>query len=165
MLARLQESDGVDHAAVDRGGDLLRLTLRHSDPADAIALLRELGYDAEIASDDEATTTALWYDAASVGELSRVEARVIAERIVPPLARERDLTAAEAAEVERVVVSVLHRYFTERALRAGATPGGFRQDCVLAIAAAADPVIGAGAARALAERLDIDLGQDHRRGR
>ncbi|HEX9496611.1 MAG TPA: hypothetical protein VGA38_12705 [Candidatus Limnocylindria bacterium] len=158
MLARLTELDGVVRAEVDRAGDLLRLTLDRDVRDASIALLRELGYDADLVTD--APTTAGWYGTTSVNELSRIEAGAIADRVVPRFAREHQGTLDQGA-LREVVVGVLHRCFTERALGAGNT-GTFRQDCVRAVAAAAVPIIGVPSAEALAGLLEDDLVQDHR---
>ncbi len=54
MLARLEALEDVDHAQVDFSGDLLKLSMRSEHALEpAIALLNELGYGAESASDAE----------------------------------------------------------------------------------------------------------------
>lgn len=161
MLARLTALDGVAMAEVDHAGDLLRLTLDRDALAASLALLRDLGHEAEVEDGDGAPGTTVWYDAASVHELSFVEAGVISDRLVPRFMREHDLPIGPAT-LRAAVVSALHRCFTERALGAGNT-GAFRQECVRSVVAAAAPIIGTPAAEALGALLEDDLGRDHRR--
>ena len=93
----------MDHAAVDFSGDFLKLALRDTSAFHLVtALLEELGYRTEIASQVDAGAVDAWYDTSSVVELSRVEAGVIADRIVPPLAHTQSLSAALSAVEEQV---------------------------------------------------------------
>ena len=74
MLARLQDVAGVSDAAVDYGGQHLRLTLDESRGLrPAVTLLAELGYEPAVVAADDATAST-WYDIGSVGELSTIEA-------------------------------------------------------------------------------------------
>ena len=163
MLARLEALDDVDHAHIDSSGDLLKLSLRHEGTfAPAIALLNELGYAAESASGAETEAVAAWYDTISIGALSRVEAAVIADRIVPPFAQARGLTPAQTAQVRSAVVDALHNCFVSNPLGSGPSLGAFRLLCERAVEDHVRPIVGREPARELAGLLNADMSQDHR---
>ena len=154
MLARLEAIDGVIRAQVDRGGHRLRLSVR--DPGaleSSVALLDALGHHATEGPTDRSNE---WYDARSVGVLSRLEAGTIADRIVPALALRRGLPDEQTAPLHAVIVGALHRCFLEN--RLGEDGGAFRQACVTAVEVGARSIIGAEGARELARSLDADLG-------
>jgi hypothetical protein len=163
VLARLEALEDVDHAFVDHSGDLLRLSLRdeHAITA-AIALLSELGYGAERASDADVRAVTIWYDTTSVGDLSRVEAGVIADRIVPSFAEARKLSAPATSHVRSAVVDALHVCFISNALASGPSLGEFRLSCEGAVEDAVRPIVGREPARELAALLNTDMSQDHR---
>jgi hypothetical protein len=163
VLARLESLEGVDHAFIDHSGDLLRLSLRdeHATTA-AIAVLSELGYRAESASDAGARAVTTWYDTRSVGDLSRVEAGVIAERIVPSFAKTWKLSRAATTLVRAAVVDALHDCFVSHALGSGPSLGAFRLSCERAVGGAVRPIVGPEPAQALAALLNIDMSEDHR---
>jgi hypothetical protein len=163
VLARLEALEDVDHTFVDHSGDLLRLSLRdeHATTA-AIALLSELGYRADRASDADARAVTTWYDTTSVGDLSRVEAGVIADRIVPSFAESRKLSPTATTRVRSAVVDALHERFVSNALASGASLGAFRLSCERAVEDAARPIVGREPARELAALLNTDMSQDHR---
>lgn len=163
MLARLETLGDVNHARVDFTGDLLKLSMyseRALEPA--IALLNDLGYSAEIASDIDAQAVGVWYDTTSVGDLSRVEAGVIADRIVPSFAKTRELSPAAVTRVRTAVVEALHACFISNALGSGPSLGEFRLSCERAVEDAARPIAGPEAARELAMLLNNDMSEDHR---
>jgi len=163
VLARLEALDDVDHAHVDSSGDLLKLSLRHEGAfAPAIALLNELGYAAESATDAETEAVAAWYDTISVGALSRVEAGVIADRIVPQFAQARGLTPAQTAQVRSAVVDTLHNCFVGNPLNSGPRLGAFRLLCERAVEDQMRPIVGREPAHELAGLLNADMSQDHR---
>ena len=163
MLARLEALDDVDHAYVDHRGDLLRLSLRDERAlAPAIALLNELGYGAERANDAETRSVGVWYDTTSVGDLSRVEAGVIADRIVPTFAQARTLSSAQATRVRSSVVDALHTCFVSTSLGSGPSLAAFRLSCERAVEDAVRPMVGRKPARELAELLRADMSEDHR---
>jgi hypothetical protein len=162
VLARLGELDGVARAEVDHAGDLLRLTLDRNAVAASLALLRELGHEAEVVDHDVATKTTDWYDATSVNELSFVEAGVIADRVVPRFIREHGVPF-DPTTLRGLVVSALHRSFTERRIDVSASAGAFRHESVGATVAAVGSLLGPEAARAFRALLEADLSQDHRR--
>lgn len=161
MLARLEALDGIVHAETDRAGDLLRLSLR--DEMALVAaneLLTSLGFGAEPHVDDDATRSG--YDTRSVGELSRVEAGVIAGRIVAGLSDEHPLPPDDAARLHSAVADALHTCFITTALGAGPSSDPFRDDCRRATFAAAAPLVGDALARDLAHLLDADMRAIHR---
>jgi hypothetical protein len=162
VLARLTKLDGIARAEVDHAGVLLRLTLDRDTVAASLALLRELGHEAEVVDDDAATKTTGWYDAASVNDLSFVEAGVIADRVVPGFIREHQ-APIDPATLRGLVVSALHRSFTERAIDVGGSASAFRQDSVRATVDAVGSLLGSEAALAFGALLEADLSQDHRR--
>ena len=163
MLARLEALDDVDHAHIDSSGDLLKLSLRHEGTfAPAIALLNELGYASESANDAETEAVAAWYDMSSIGALSRVEAAVIADRIVPPFAQARGLTPAQTAQVRSAVVDALHNCFVSNPLGSGPSLGAFRLLCERAVEDHVRPIVGREPARELAGLVNADMSQDHR---
>ncbi len=163
MLARVEDLEGVDHAEIDYRGDLLRLSLS-DDLALALTadLLRGLGYESERATDAEVQMVSGWYDIASVGDLSRVEASVIAERTVPPFALTRKLSPDQTARVRSAVVDALHDCFVSTPLASGPTLGVFRLSCVRAVEDNVRPIVGRASARTLGALLNADLNQDHR---
>jgi hypothetical protein len=162
-LARLEALDGIEHAEVDSRGELLALSVR--DPsalATATAVLTELGYAAEPTSDPEAQAVAAWYDLRSVGDLSRVEAGVIADRIVPPFAQRQRLSTEETTRLHGAVVDSLHKCFLTHSLTGTANLGQFRSGCVDAVEHRVRTILGPAPASALAASLEADMTQDHR---
>jgi len=163
VLARLEALEDIDHAHVDFSGDLLKLSMRSEHALEpAIAALNELGYGAERASAAEVEAITVWYDTTSVGDLSRVEAGVIADRIVPPFAKARRLSPAATALVRGAVVDALHDCFVSNALASGPSLGAFRVSCERAVEGATRPIVGSEAASELAALLNTDMSEDHR---
>ena len=163
MLARLEALEDIDRAYVDRSGDLLRLSLRHEGTLySAIALLSELGYESEHATEAEADAVGVWYDRTTVGDLSRVEAGVIADRIVPPFAKARKLSPAAIEHVRGAIVDALHDCFISNALASGPSLGEFRLACEHAVEDAVRPIVGREGARELTALLNADMSEDHR---
>ena len=163
MLARLEALEDIEHVQVDFSGDLLKLSMRSEHALEpAIAALNELGYGAERASAAEVEAITVWYDTTSVGDLSRVEAGVIADRIVPPFAKARRLSPAATARVRGAVVDALHDCFVSNSLASGPSLGAFRLSCERAVEGAVRSVIGPEPAHALAALLNADMSEDHR---
>ncbi|HEY8823546.1 MAG TPA: hypothetical protein VIP07_01545 [Candidatus Limnocylindria bacterium] len=164
MLARLEDLEGVDHAEIDHRGDFLRLSLSN-DHAVALAadVLKGLGYASERASDADVQTVASWYDTGSVGDLSRIEASAIAERTVPTFALTRKLGPDATDRVRRAVVDALHNCFVSTPLASGPSLAAFRLLCVRVVEGSLRPIVGRASARTLAELVNADLHQDHRR--
>lgn len=153
----------MDHAAVDFSGDFLKLALRDTSAFHLVtALLEELGYRTEIAGQVDAGAVDAWYDTSSVVELSRVEAGVIADRIVPPFAHAQSLSAAESELVRAAVVDALYRCFASSAIDSGPSLGAFRSSCESAVEEQVRPIVGANSAKALARLLNLDMSEDHR---
>ena len=159
MLARLERLDGIERAETDFTGDFLRLSMteagRVADVRDALATL---GYAVEPAIDVSVDS---WYDARSVGELSRVEAGVIADRVVSALRRSRTLSDVSAARLHVAVVDALHRCFVTTALTSESSPS-LRASCIVAARSAAVPIVGEEIADELAALVDSDMGDDHK---
>ncbi len=165
MLARLEELPGLTRAEVDYGADFLRLTVDDTGTvAPALALVNELGYGAVPTHDDPAV--ARWYDRASVGELSRIEAETIAERVVtrfaaselaPPHARD-----TAAAALRDAIARSLHAAFVNTTLGAGPSAMGFRAQCVTDAVATITPLVGEDGAREIGRLLGDDMSQIHR---
>ena len=163
MLARLESLEDIDHAQIDFSGYLLKLSMRSHHALDpAISALKELGYGAERASAGEVEAIRVWYDTTSVGDLSRVEAGVIADRIVPPFAKARKLSPSATTQVRTAVVDALHSCFVSNALASGPSLGAFRLSCELAVEGAVNSMVGPEPAHVLAELLNIDMSEDHR---
>ena len=163
MLARLEALVGVEHARIDYRGDLLKLALGHEHALGAVsAVLSELGYGAERAAEADAVAVEVWYDLASVGELSRVEAGVIADRILPPFARAHNLRASLTQQLRTAIVDALHDCFVSYALDSGLSRGEFRLTCAQAVEERVRPILDTGSASELARTLAVDMSEDHR---
>jgi hypothetical protein len=162
VLARLEALEGVAAAGTNYAGDLLRLRLSDDVAPEVQLLLSDLGYEGEVVLPDAVPATTVWYDTRSVGELSHIEAAVIADRIVPPFASERELSVDEATRLRAAVVAALQDAFLRYATAGAGGTGAFRSECVLATVTAARAIVGMESARALGDLLDVDLGQDHR---
>lgn len=159
MLARLQELDGIEHAETDFSGDHLRLALTDRTAlARATDLLVALGYVAEPAAD---LTVDRWYDRDSVGDLSRVEAGMIADRVIPAVRLRHRLDADLVRALRSALVDALHRCFVEKGISSQPSPS-LRAGCVEAALAAATPIVGATVAEELARIVGADMAQDHR---
>ena len=158
MLARLDELDGIERAETDVAGDLLRLSLRDEVAVgSAIELLVALGYGAEPAID---TGERRWYDRRSVGALSRIEADIIAARIVSRYAAARGGALGDSGRVGSAIADALHACFVTEALGATPSTGEFRARCVERTVAAVRPIVGDDA-ELLGRLLDDDLSQVH----
>jgi hypothetical protein len=110
VLARLQEENDIQSAKVDRRGELLRLRLTSSDVTGLVRRLAELGFSGEEVPGTDVPAVR-WYGLEDVGELSREEAAVIAERVVPSFATAHGITAAETSPLREIVASALHACF------------------------------------------------------
>ena len=162
MLARLEEVEGVSHAAVDYGGNYMRLTFTAPKALEtAMDVLRELGYEPSVTAPGEITPSK-WYDVSSVFELSAVEADVIARRVVGKVTM-RTLLARDVADRLQIAVSAaLRGCFANRDASPDANPGAFRSDCLQAVAAAARASLDdSGVAADFVRTLEGDLDEDH----
>lgn len=157
MLARLETIDGVVSAAVDHRGELLRLSVSDESVLRRARLaLAELGYEAQESEPSEATD-ARWYSAKTARELSREEARIIADRVVPPFARDHDLADPVAMLLASAVAVALFECFAAHTFGNAAPAGSLRNVCSQAVVDAATPLVGADAARDLAASIETDL--------
>jgi hypothetical protein len=158
VLARLEKLDGIERAETDFGGDYLRLHLRSQAAVPATTeLLLALGYLAE--PTDSASVTR-WYGRDEVGELSRVEAGVIADRVVTKF-REVHPLPEKIAALREAVTDALHRCFVTTALTS-APSLSLRTSCTEATRDAAAPLIGAELASELAALIETDMSEDHK---
>ena len=161
MLARLEELGGVERAETDYAGELLRLSLRDERAlAPALVLLVSLGYGAEPTAREPVVVT--WYDARSVGQLSRVEADVVADRITSRFIGTHPLAVGEATRLRAAMADALHACFVATALDAGPSSDSFRMDCVRRAVAAVVPVVGDVSANDLGRLLDDDMRHSQR---
>ncbi|MEK7863826.1 MAG: hypothetical protein AAB295_11255 [Chloroflexota bacterium] len=159
MLARLEELEGIERAETDFAGEFLRLAVgQPSALVTAIELLAASGYGAEEVAD---ASIERWYDRGSVGELSRVEAGVIAGRVITALRRTRPLDDQTAATLRSAVVDALHRCFTQTVLGAQPSPG-LRANAVGAVRDAATTIVGDTLADELARLVEADMSTDHK---
>jgi len=161
-LARLEEVDGIDRAETDFGGDYLRLHLRSRETFPiATELLLALGY---LAEPTDTSTVTRWYGRDAVGELSRVEAGVIADRVLTRYRTAHALPDETAVALREVLVDELHRCFVTTALTS--TPSlSLRTSCAEATRAAALPLIGPESANELAVLMETDMSEDHKASR
>ncbi len=159
MLARLEELEGIERVETDFAGDYLRLAAREpSALVAAIELLAASGYAAEEVTD---LPIERWYDRGSVSELSRVEASVIAGRVISALRRRHRLDDHSATMLRSAVVDALHRCFLQTALTALPSPG-LRASAVDATRVAARAIVDAAMAEELAGLIEADMSTDHK---
>ncbi|HET7701439.1 MAG TPA: hypothetical protein VFM06_11305 [Candidatus Limnocylindria bacterium] len=159
MLARLEGLPGVERAETDFSGDHLRLTVADASAQNAaIELLAASGYLGEVVT---AAPTDRWYDGGSVGELSRVEAGVIADRVLTIFRRVHSLDDAASAALRDAIVDALHRCFTHTTIAARPSPS-LRASAVTAVRDAAAPIVGDGPAAELARLVEQDMSSDHK---
>ncbi|TMC44785.1 MAG: hypothetical protein E6J23_06630 [Chloroflexi bacterium] len=163
MLARLEALAGIDNTEIDYRGDLLRLSAADERALGlATDVLRQLGYETTGASDADVQEVTAWYGLDSVADLSRIEAGVIADRIVPPFAQTRNLPADQTKRLHAAIVDGLHNCFVTQSVSSGRSLGEFRLACVRIVQESVDPILGTDSARTLAELLNDDMSQDHR---
>jgi hypothetical protein len=157
VLARLQEEEAVESAEVDRRGELLRLRLRSSSNVSGVVdLLSNLGFAGEVVVDAD-VGAATWYGLGSVGELSREEAKVIAQRVVPLFAQQAGLGVGEVEALKDLVATALHACFIAHTLEAGAPHGALNSACGRAVQDAALQQLGPERAVALGNAIQADL--------
>ena len=161
MLARLETIEGITHASVDYGGNYMRLSLATlMGLTKATVVLRELGYEPELV-DDGGAVPAQWYDTASVDDLSAIEAKVIAQRVVERFTRANSVARDAADRLRTAVAAALQRCFSARQTSDTAITGEFRTDCLRVAGAAATEILGASGATAFVAALEADLNEDH----
>jgi len=161
VLARLQDVGGVSQAAVDYGGNYIRLTFTAPIAVEtAMEVLRELGYEPDVPAPGE-ILPAKWYDVGSVFELSAVEADVIAQRVVGKFTMTTLLARDVADRLQIAVAAALPRCFADRDASPDARPGAFRSDCLEAAAEAARASLDDVRVAAFVHALEADLDEDH----
>jgi len=161
VLSRLQNVEGVSQAAVDYGGNYMRLTFTAPKALEtAMDVLRELGYEPSVTAPGEITPSK-WYDVGSVFELSAVEADVIAQRVVGKFAM-RTLLARDVADRLRIAVAAaLRTCFADRDANPDTGPGALRSDCLDAAAEAARASLDDVRVAEFVRTLEADLDEDH----
>jgi hypothetical protein len=154
VLARLQEEPAVEAAEVDRRGELLRLHLESSsDIGGVVDLLLNLGFAGEVLSDVHVADAALWYGLDSVGELSREEGKIIAERVVPAFARLNGIESGNVEALKNSVATALHACFVGHTLGAAAPHGALNDACGRAVEKATMARLGPDRAAALGRAI------------
>lgn len=142
---------------MDHTGELLRLDVSDGRALDeARRVLAELGYSATIA-EPSGITGRRWYGQATVRDLSREEAGVIADRVVKPFGIRHELASTVADPLTSAVTTALYESFAAHPLGGDADPGSLRKLCAAAVISAAVPLIGEDAARDLASAIEADL--------
>ena len=157
MLARLQEEEAVEDAEVDRRGELLRVRLKSPfNISGVVDLLMNLGFAAEVA-DDADVGASQWYGLGSVGELSREEAKVIAQRVVPLFAGQNGVPAGEVDALVGLVAMALHAWIISNTMDTAAPHVALNSACGRAVEDAALPRLGPDRAAALGDAIEADL--------
>ena len=155
MLAQIEQHGGVESVEVDRRGEFLRVDAGGpKDVAAVIARLYELGFAAERTTDSAAERQ--WYRRDDVGELSREEAAVIAQRVVPAFARANDLPD-RADTLTDLVAMTLHRCFVTNVVHAASPLGTLHGECGRAVEEATRAQLGAARASELGKAIEADL--------
>jgi hypothetical protein len=157
VLARLEQQDGVEAVEVDRRGELLRVEVERTDGVAAIiSRLYELGFAAERAADNAAGGRN-WYGRAAVGELSREEAGVIAQRVVPAFARTDEVSSDDVGILVELVTAALHQCFVANVVDASTPLGALHGESARAVEAATVSQLGSERARELGGAIEADL--------
>ena len=157
MLARLEAVSGVQSAEADHDGELLRV--RVDDPtvfATAHSALRDLGYDATVA-DPPPATDLRWFSSATVREVSREEAEIVAERVTTAFSQTQGVDRAELGAIEATIADALYAVFTAHSLGAGAERGALRALCARAVEDAVRGLAGSDPAREIGAIVERDL--------
>jgi hypothetical protein len=143
-------ADLAPDAKTDHAGELIRFVDR-GQAAHVRARFIELGYGAEALAGG--ALEGEWY---APSDLSREEAQVLASQIVPAFAQEYAIDPAQTAKLEQRVQGALFSCLTGIAIPTSAPskslPGACRE--AVAVAAAADDLIGAGAATQLGDFVE-----------
>ena len=118
--------------------------------AAVIARLYELGFAAGRTTDSAAERQ--WYRHDEVGELSREEAAVIAQRVVPAFARANDLPD-RADTLTDLVAMTLHRCFVTNVVHADSPLGTLHGECGRAVEEGTRAQLGAARASELGKAV------------
>jgi hypothetical protein len=157
VLARLEEEEVVEAAEVDRRGELVRLRLKSvSDVSGVVDLLLNLGFAGEVVGDTDVGVQQ-WYGLESVGELSREEGKVIAQRVVPLFAQQSDIAVGEVQALTDLVAVALHAFFIANTLDAAVPHKALNSSCGRAVEDAARRRLGPDQAAALGFAIQADL--------
>jgi len=152
----MEERSDVDAVAVDRHGELLRVTHRADrDVAAILDALERMGFAAEEASPAD-VAAARWYGSSEVGELSREEAAVIAARVVPAFAAANALDPEQVDAASRLVADALYACFIGRK-HVLASPASLAASCGGAVELATRLQLGADRAAMLGRAIEADL--------
>jgi hypothetical protein len=155
VLARLDQQPGIELAEVDRKGEVLRLRLTSGDVLDrATVLLSELGFAGE--SMTHVPDGLRWYGTADVGELSREEANVVAERVVPPFVNGSTLPSSEIDPLSKLVATALHAWFMRHAVGSESL-ASFHRSCAQAVASATLDRLGPERSARLGQAVEEDF--------
>jgi len=157
VLARLNRIPGLEDAAVDHRGELLRLIVVEATVLESVRReISALGYQAEPVSGLTASHLR-WYAFDDVRDLSREEAEIIARRVTSLFMRSHALSDAEAVRLEHAATDALYACLAANQLGSGVPAGALRTVCCDAVETAARPVIGDDAAREYVALLSRDL--------
>ena len=156
MLARLEALDGVVTASVDHDGQFLRLEIVNDRSlGEVMVTLGELGYEAVEMHGPMSVDR--WYSREGVGDLSREEGRIIAERVVRPFARSRAMVSTMSDRLERAVADSLGGSFASHWIDSGRSRDALVEESIGAAEVTAAALLGVDAARELAIALRLDL--------
>ena len=159
MLARLREIPGIESIDVDHSATLMRVRTASADDDPilqaVLALLRMEGYGGRpLTGDDADGATArieAWLGTNAASELSREEARALADDAVARFAAGRPIAGAASERLRRTVSEHLYRSFT--APDAAAQIGRLLDRALPAIVAEARTYLGPEDANALDSTL------------
>jgi hypothetical protein len=98
-----------------------------------------------------------WYGLGSVSELSREEADVIAQRVVPAFVQQHGIGVGETQAVKEIVAAALHACFINHTLETAAPPGALNDACGRAVGKATSVRLGPDRAAALGRAIEGDL--------
>ena len=142
-------ADLAPDSMTNHAGELVRFVDR-GQAAGVRARLTDLGYGSEELA-GAAKSTSLEHEWYAPSDLSREEAQVLARKIVPAFAEEHPIDPTQTPALEQRVQGALFGCFTGIAIPSSAPsrslPGACRE--AIAVAAAADGLIGPGAAAEL----------------
>ena len=159
MLARLRAIPGIESIDVDHSATHMRVRIASADPEPilqvVLALLRMEGYGGRSLDGDDADRATAridaWLGTNAASELSREEARALADDAVARFAAGRPLAAAASERLKRTVSEHLYRSFT--APDAAAQLGALFDRALPAIVAEARTYLGPEDASALDSTL------------
>ena len=119
-------------------------------------VLKQLGFLGEVVPDG-AVAAMRWYGLETVGELSREESEVIAQRVVPTFAQQSGFGVDGVPAVIELVSAALHACFVSHTLEATAPQGMLNDACGRAVEEATSARLGPNRAAALGRAIEDDL--------